>query len=114
MTKKQACADKSVPDLGAKWAKEIIGLYPGKNIIDIAKDMGAEVIYEKPVRSDDLVRFSEYRKRFGQIVVFFREVERAAVAHELFHHLEKVRSADLSLKQSEVEARKFADFFKDS
>ena len=112
MTKKRTCADKNGPGLGEKWAKEITKLYPGENVINIAKDLGAEIVYEKPVEMGPLVRLSEYRGKFSQIVVFFREVEHTAVAHELFHHLEKVRSSGLSAGQSEEEARKFAEQLK--
>jgi len=93
-------------------AGEIKRLFPGKSPKEIASGMGVEVIYEKPVKSQDLVRLSEYRQKQKQIAVFFREVEHTAIAHELFHHLEKTRGLSLTKELSEKEAKAFAEVFK--
>lgn len=109
MNKKRTCAKKDVPGIGEELAAEIKRLFPGKSPKEIAYGLGVEVIYEKPVESRELVRLSEYRQKQKQIAVFFREVEHTAIAHELFHHLEKTRGLKLTSELSEKEARAFAE-----
>jgi len=109
MNRKQTCAKSSFSGVGEQLAGEIKRLFPKKSPKEIAAGLGVEIIYEKPVRSLDLVRLSEYREKQKQIAVFFREVEHTAIAHELFHYLEKTRGLKLTKELSEKEAMKFAE-----
>lgn len=109
MNRKRTCAKKTVPGIGKQLAGEIKRLFPGGSPKEIAAGLGVEIIYEKPVESRNLVRLSEYREKQKQIAVFFREVEHTAIAHELFHHLEKTRGLNLTKSISEKEAMIFAE-----
>lgn len=109
MNRKQNSAKNTFSGIGKELAGEIKRLFPGKSPKEIATGLGVEIIYEKPVRSQELVRLSEYRQKKKQIAVFFREVEHTAIAHELFHHLEKTRGLKLTSELSEREATAFAE-----
>jgi hypothetical protein len=112
MNRKPDCGNKTdgaFPGIGKELAAEIKRLFPGKGPKEIASGLGVEVVYEKPVRSRELVRLSEYRAKQKQIAVFFREVEHTAIAHELFHHLESARGLKLGRDVSEREAKAFAE-----
>lgn len=76
---------------------------------DIAIRMGLKIIYEKPIENDCFLRISEYRKKTKQIVVFYSEFEKEAIAHELFHHLENILNLKLKKTRSEELAERFAD-----
>ncbi len=105
MNRKRIYAEKGP---GHDLAGEIKRLFPGKTPKEVALRLGVEIVYEKPVRSSDRVRLSEYRGKQKQIAVFFREVEHTAIAHELFHHIEKTKGLKMAREISEREAENFA------
>lgn len=108
MIKAQTCGSKTLSSsIGLMLAQEIKNLYPDYDIKQIATILGAHIIYEKPIEMGSVIRISEYRKKHSQIVIFHKEYEQEAIAHELFHHLEKIRKIKLSRKESEVETEKF-------
>ena len=110
MNKEQISAVKEaqVDTLGYKWAKELRLSYPKHDVKEIAQALGAEILYEKPVEMVQVSRISEYRVKTKQIVIFYREFERTAIAHELFHHLEKIRDVKLKGPEAETQAEIFS------
>lgn len=99
MNREQACADV-VEEL----IKEVRLKYPGNDPFEIASELGLKIIYEKPVPIGSAKRISELRPKTGEIVVFHKEHEQEAIAHELFHYFESIKK----IKASEKNARIFA------
>ena len=83
--------------------------HPGKDIYSIVGDYGLTIHFEQPISGNPHIRrISEYRPKSKSIVIFFRENEAEAVAHELFHHLETLCDFSLSKQESELNAKDFA------
>ncbi len=59
------------------------------SIKEKALEYGLSIIYENPIDSFNKKRISEYRPKTKEIVIFHKEFEEQAIAHELFHHLNK-------------------------
>lgn len=105
MNRERNCAESGI---GEEFAREIRLKFPKKSVKDIAGALGADIVYEQPVTMYPLMRISEYRPSRSQIVVFYRELEHSAIAHELFHHLEKIKKIGLSRGDSEKQAEIFS------
>ena len=105
MNRERTCGSEIAEEL----ANEIKLKFPKKKVHDIARALGADVVYEKPVEMYPLKRISEYRPKNSQIVVFYREYERMAVAHELFHHLVKIRKIEVPGHEQEKQAEIFSN-----
>lgn len=90
------------------FAEEIRSVFPGRTPREIAINSGLKIVHEKPVLMNGRKRISEYRPKTKEIVIFFKEHEDEAIAHELFHYLEDAKSLRPDRKRSEEQARVFA------
>ena len=100
---------RSDPAFGSSLALELKLDHPHLDLYSLLEYFGVTVDYEQPPADESyLKRISEYRPKSKKIVIFHRERETEAIAHELFHHLERLHSYSFSSKESEEHAAAFA------
>lgn len=97
----------SCSNIGRILAKEVLKKHYGKSIKEIISSFDINIVYEKPLNCRFLKRISEYRPKKSQICIFHKEKELPALAHELFHFLERKNGIKLSKNESEKQAKNF-------
>jgi len=92
------------------FAEEIRSFYPDETPGEIALKEGLRISFEKPVDLAGRKRISEYRPKTKEIVIFYKEHEDEAIAHEIFHYMEEKKKLKPGRRSSEEQAGIFAKY----
>jgi len=95
------------------WAAKLIEEYRTSDPRLLAERLGIEIREEGSGQIGGLKRYSEYREKPSTIIIYRDQIGPAhaeRIAHELFHHLEKIKLGR-RLPGSEAGAAEFSRIF---